>query len=252
MKSIFQKISLAVLLCISTLDAQDSVWNYEAQLYMLAPWIKGDTSMGYHRGILPGDSSLENIPVDMTPKTIMDNLQSGLMLHFEAHHNSGWGAWFDYVYMDLKKDMSQLSELGMYQGIFEAFATYRIPLNKGHLDYIGGVRWWHMVMDLAIINSSKSRTFDWYDPIIGIVWVTPINEQWDFRFRGDIGGFGIASKFTSAVELGVLYHINESWEVDMHLKSLWVNYEQNDVGNYDRFVYDTVSYGPVVGITYKF
>jgi len=252
MKNLLKKLSFSFLLSISSLYAQESAWSYQGELYMLAPWIEGDTSLGYHRTNFAGDSSIENVPVDMSPKTIIDNLNSGLMAHFEAHHNSGWGAWLDYVYMDLAKDKSQITELGMYQGIFEAFATYRVPLGNSYIDYIGGVRWWHMVMDLTIAGINKNRTFDWYDPIIGAVWINPLNKKWDLRLRGDIGGFGLASKFTSAIEVGALYHISESWEVDMHLKALWVNYEQNSIGEYNRFVYDTVSYGPVVGITYKF
>jgi hypothetical protein len=227
-------------------------WNYELQLYALAPWIQGDTSLGYHRLLLPGDNSMENVAVDMTPKTIVDNLNMGAMAHFEAHREQGWGLWLDYVFMDLGKDLESEAELGMFQGILEAFATYRVPMEQGYIDYFAGVRWWSISMDLTIENKNRERSFNWYDPVLGMVWVTPINDNWKFRARADVGGFGIESDFTAAIEIGALYAINENWQVDMRFKSLWVDYEEGNVGDYDRFKYDTVSYGPIVGITYKF
>jgi hypothetical protein len=154
--------------------------------------------------------------------------------------------------MNLGKDIKSSAEMGMFQGILEMFGTYHVPLEQGYIDYFAGVRWWHVEMDLTIENRDRKRSFDWYDPIIGLVWVTPIAENWSLRTRADVGGFGIASDFTAAVEVGTLYDINENWQVDIHFKSLWVDYEEGSVGSYDRFVYKTVTYGPVVGISYKF
>jgi outer membrane protein W len=72
--------------------------------------------------------------------------------------------------------------------------------------------------------------------------------------RADVGGFGIgtASDFTAAVELGALYDINEAWQLKMSFKSLWVDYEEGVEGTSDYFAYDTVNFGPIIGITYKF
>jgi len=231
---------------------QESSWSYQLQIYALAPWIEGDASMGYQRLLLDGENSIEGVAVDMSPKTIVDTLNLGTMAHFEAHQDSSWGFWLDYVFMDLGKDINSEAELGMFQGILEAFATYRVPLERGYIDYYGGVRWWSISLDMTINSNARERSFDWYDPVIGLVWVTPIADNWNFRVRADVAGFGIESHFSSAIELGVLYDIDESWQVDMRVKSIWVDYEDGEIGREDRFVYDTVSYGPIVGTTYKF
>ena len=44
-------------------------------------------------------------------------------------------------------------------------------------------------------NLSQSRT--WTDPIFGLMAITDLTEsrKWEFRLKGDIGGFGVASQF---------------------------------------------------------
>ena len=244
---------------------ETSSWSQEFQLYALAVWIQGDSELGYKTPgiVLPSqEGSLPPGNIDVGPDNIVKNLKMGAMAHYEAHHNSGWGVWLDYVFMDLGKspdsgfEYLNVQDVGAFQGILEAFATYRTPLEDGYVDYFGGVRWWHMNLDMTMAIAGETfypqRTFDWYDPVIGAVWVTPLNENWSFRVRGDVGGFGIASNFTSAIEIGALYDINEKWQVDLRLKSLWVDYEEGTQGKQDRFTYDTVSFGPIIGITYRF
>ncbi len=247
--------------------APENTWGYEFQLYGLAIFIQGDASLGrdplFQNGIdiISGD-------VDETPKSIIDKLEMGAMAHFEAHQNSGWGLWLDYVFMNLglgaTTDESFVNvanaNVGIYQGILEAFATYRVPMEKGYIDYFGGVRWWHNEFDLAlsssiplpVLNGTKHRTIDWYDPVLGARWTYPMNENWSFRVSGDVGGFGIQSDFSAVIEVGALYDINENWQVDLRFKSLWVDYEESTGGAADYFAYNTVNFGPIIGITYKF
>jgi len=242
--------------------ASQSGWDYQFQLYALAVWIQGDTEMGYDSKLI-GEGSTPPLTVDVGPDDIVKNLDMGAMAHFEAHHSTGWGVWLDYAFMDLSKDNTFIKEssevdtkAGVYQGILEAFVTYRVPVKIGTIDYLGGIRWWHNTFDLSLSGrlgeKRWSRTVDWYDPVIGAVWMVPINDSWSLRLRGDMGGFGIASDFTAAIEAGALYDINEKWQLDMRFKSLWVDYKEGHIGKQDRFTYNTVNFGPILGITYKF
>jgi hypothetical protein len=229
-----------------------SPWHIDVQLYAMTLWIQGESAMGYRTRF--GENSFENVDIDMTPKTIIDHLKMGAMAHIEAHHDNGWGVWLDYAFMNLSKDVGDSAdvELGLFEGIFEGFATFRRPMYGGTLQYFGGVRWYHFKVEMDTARNDYKRTFDWYDPVIGAAWVSPINEKWHYRLRADIGGFGVGSDFSAALEAGLLYDIAEKWQVDMRIKSLWVDYDDGTPGNYDRFEYDTVSFGPIVGITYRF
>jgi hypothetical protein len=51
---------------------------------------------------IQGDASIGRVvgtPVDVDFSTILDNLDMAAMVHFEAHHKSGWGMVIDYVFM---------------------------------------------------------------------------------------------------------------------------------------------------------
>ena len=247
---------------IEDVQAEESTWNNEFQLYGLAVWIKGNSAIGYRLDNLSYENSTPSANIDVGPDDIVKNLKMGLMAHYEGHHNSGWGIWLDYVFMNLGPDVDSpvelldVNNLGVYQGIMEAFVEYRVPLESGYVDYYGGVRWWHNSFDITLsaLGQTKSwnRTIDWYDPVLGARWTVPINENWSFRARADVGGFGISSDFTAAIELGTLYDINENWQVDLRFKSLWVDYEEGTEGTQDYFAYDTANFGPIIGITYKF
>lgn len=240
---------------VDTLVAEESGWSNEFQVYGLGIWMKGDTRI----------SRMQNkADINMGPDDIYGNLKLGAMVHYEGLAANGWGIWLDYAFMNLgfKTDTDFIDgSTGFYQGILEAFVKYRSPLKVGYIDYYGGIRWWHNDIDmnynldtahLGTIPLHWSGTYDWYDPVIGARWTYPINEKWSFRLRGDVGGFGIASDFTAAVETVALYDISEEWQLKMSFKSLWVDYEEGTEGTKDYFAYDTVNFGPIIGITYKF
>ena len=248
---------------------EESTWQYEAQLYMLAPWIEGPTEVGYRYRLLgqPQEASM-NKKMQMSPSDVFDALKLGLMGHFDARYQEKWGIWLDYAFMNLAKsdslpfDRTTGVYMGFYQGVFEGFVTYRTPLEKGVVDYYGGVRWWHNEVRFSLDQNhplvkleEMDRDIDWYDPVIGAKWTYPLNESWDLTLRGDVGGFGISdstSDFSAVVEIGALYSMTPQWQMRVSFKSMWVDYTEGTAGKADRFVYDTVSYGPIVGIIYKF
>ncbi|KYJ87712.1 hypothetical protein [Sulfurovum riftiae] len=265
MKTI-NKIVLAAVASVSMLNAGGDIapaentvtedvvkeWQNEFQLYGLAVWIQGDMTLG----------RLPSSDLDITPHDIFSNLKLGAMVHYEGHHTNGWGLWLDYAFMNLGFNIADTlfvqDTAGYYQGILEAFVKYRVPLEKGYIDYYGGIRWWHNDIDNSLTIGSttidRSRVIDWYDPVIGARWTHPLNEKWSTMLRGDVGGFsiGTASDFTAAVELGALYDINADWQLKFSFKSLWVDYEEGTLEQKDHFVYDTVNFGPIIGITYRF
>jgi len=236
---------------------EEKAWSNEFQLYGLAIWMQGDMTLG----------RLPSSTLDITPHDIFSNLKLGAMVHYEGQHTNGWGLWLDYAFMNLGfniKDTPFVQDTaGYYQGILEAFVKYRVALEKGYIDYYGGIRWWHNDIEntatLTIpgkgsIIDDRSRVVDWYDPVIGARWTYPLTDQWSTMLRADIGGFGIgkASDFTAVVELGALYDLNADWQLKLSFKSLWVDYEEGTEGTSDYFAYDTVNFGPIIGITYKF
>jgi hypothetical protein len=91
-----------------------SGWTYEIEPYLFINNIDGNAKIG-----LAPHSELE---VDFG--TIFDNLNMAGMIHFEAHHDSGWGLAVDYAFMDLGQKGANktggINKVSMRQGVFEA------------------------------------------------------------------------------------------------------------------------------------
>jgi hypothetical protein len=248
------KIKLGLLLLTTTAYSSSvyaSEWNYQLEPYLMVTSIKGDATIGR--------TNQTNVDIDFG--TILDNLDAAAMLHFEAHHNSGWGVMFDYGFMDLSGNKVSANgnsvDVGVRQGVLELQALYRNKLSNGYLDYFAGVRWWDNNIDVAlkfspVIGVEKEIEADWVDPVIGARWLRDLNDKWTFLAQVDVGGLGITSDFTSSVQSGLLYKINDLMTVDLKYKATWVDYEEGSTGKDGYFQYDTITHGTVIGLAFNF
>jgi hypothetical protein len=231
-------------------SAQD--WSFEFEPYILASTIEGDAGIGRVTGV----------EVDVDLSDILEVLDMAFMGHFEVHHNSGWGMALDYGFMDLSADISGplggVLDAKVRQGVLEALLVRRVTSGDGHIDYLAGIRWWDNDIDATIDPAvlpgtvSSSVEEDWVDLVIGARWMNPLNDRWDFHFRGDIGGLGLESDFTSALAVGFRYQMTESMDLDLQYKATWVDFESGTPGQPGYFKYDTVTHGPLIGVIFNF
>ena len=201
-----------------------------------------------------------DVDVDMTD--ILEVLEMAFMGHFEAHHGNGWGVALDYGFMDLSADIAGprggVVDAKVRQGVFEALLVRHNQSGKGQLEYLAGVRWWDndidVVVDLAVLPGTSAVEIkeDWVDLVLGVRWSNPVNDNWTFNLRGDIGGFGVESDFTSAVSAGFHYEMTESIDLDLQYKATWVDFQTGRAGQPGYFQYDTVTHGPLIGVILNF
>ena len=222
-------------------------WDFIIAPYALLPNITGDASVG----------ALEGADVDVGTTDILENLELGGMIQFEALHESGYGAVVAYNFMDLSGEATGpggQNTLGadIYQGIFEGFGAYRLQLANGSLDFYGGIRWWDMDVDVNIsgVQRVKSRE-DWVDPVAGVRWMPQIADNWHLMLKGDIGGFGIASDFTWNLQGGFAWDATDYLSLVFQYRALSVDYSSGTVGTPDRFAYDTITHGPLFGLAFR-
>ncbi len=253
MKPAFQmNLIFLALIASASVEAQASEWDFQLEPYLMTSSIKGDAGVG----------KLPQSDVDVGFDAIWENLESAAMLHFEAHHESGWGMAFDYGYMDLgKKVKNDVGTLNteVRQGVFEGMAMYRTQFEHGTLDYFGGVRWWDNDLELELSSQAypdaafyRDTKADWVDLVVGARWIGKINEEWNYLAQLDVGGFGAESDFTSSTQMGVQYKMTESMTLDLKYKATWVDYAGGTQGETDYFQYDTVTKGAVVGLIVDF
>lgn len=138
------------------------------------------------------------------------------------------------------------------------------------LDLLAGGRYWHQELDVdvaldgtlnvdgLIVSGSKalakSGGIDWVDPFIGARLTHQINPLESFVVRGDIGGFGAGSRLTWQAIATYNFYLGTHAAIDfdgyLGWKALSVDYVQGD--GVDRYEFDVLQQGPVVGITGKF
>jgi hypothetical protein len=245
-------IALPVIALLSnTVKADD--WTFQLEPYVMATNISGDAVIG----------RISGAPIDVDFNTILENLEMAAMLHFEAHHKSGWGLAMDYAFMDLghKKSNERDGVLNakIRQGVLEALGLYRVKYRNSSLDYFAGVRWWDndlsLTLDPAFTTGSTDVNVkeDWLDAVVGVRVITELNNRWNFMARADLGGFDLSADFTSTVESGVTYKINQLITIDMKYKATWVDYDnEKNVGGVGNYQYDTITHGPVLGLNFTF
>jgi len=225
-------------------------WAFEFEPYIMFTTIEGDSKFK--------NTPTANLDVDFG--TILENLDMAFMGHFEAHHESGWGMWLDYGFMDLSNDIAvapAIDSIRVRQGILEAVGLYRQITSNGYVEYLAGIRWWDNDFDISssLPILAKTRNIDWVDGIVGLRYTHILNENWKLRIHGDIGAGG--ADITYAASAGVIYTINDLLDVDVKYKATWVDYEEGEKGpgtlfNSDYFSYDTVSHGLILGLNFKF
>jgi hypothetical protein len=167
---------------------------------------------------------------------------------------------YDVVYVNLKPELSVPVYTGYISGTSDVKQTvgdislgYRLPIkNKNiQLDFYGGARIWSFSnkLDLVASNGQTKNTESsksWADPIVG-TWVNFIlSDHWFSYVKGDIGGFGAASDWTSVFMWGFGYKFAENWNTTLGFKRMYIDYSK------DKFIWSVSQYGLLISIGCQF
>ncbi len=249
-KRLMPVVAALVLLVFPDHSRADN-WDFVVAPYLLLPNISGDVSLG----------RIEGADVEVDIGDILEALELGGMLQLEARHKSGFGVLLNYAFMLLGDDAT--GPLGfadfdaeVFQGILEAYGTYRFEFGRSTLDAYAGIRWWYISIDVDATTPLGERSFDrdegWVDPVVGVRWLPRIAAHWRLLVQGDIGGFGVASDFSWNTMAGVIWDKGGSWSIALLYRLLDVDYETGTRGTPSRFVYDTLTQGPILGVAFRF
>ena len=248
--ALFPAVLFVALLAPTQAGADD--WDFIVAPYVLAPSISGDASLG----------RVEGADVEIDPGDILENLELGAMLHLEARHSSNFGIYLDYSFMKLgdsasgPRDFINL-DADVFQGALEAYGTYRIESGPNFFDLYSGVRWWYIDLEVTATGPRGNdleldRDESWVDPVIGVRWIRQLSDNFRVLVAGDVGGFGAASDFTWSAMGGVDLAFTDNLSGVLAYRALGVDYDDGAKGSSDRFEYDTITQGPMLGMVFSF
>ncbi|MGO4571959.1 hypothetical protein [Microvirga sp. 2TAF3] len=162
-------------------------------------------------------------------------------------------------------------DMNVEMAIIEGGAAYEI-LHSGPLsfDLTAGARYWYQKADLSfdLVGTigagdlelvggraiARSGSVDWVDPIIGARMRYALAPGQELFLRGDIGGFGVGSKFSwqavagYGVDFGIYRGITFSGVIGY--RALSVDYVKGE--GRTRYEFDMLIHGPIIGLSMRF
>lgn len=253
-------------------DTAAKDWQFTTAPYAWAFGITGDVGNGKHQ------ASVNDNFIDILQKS--DSLV-GLQGHAEVQYRR-FGVFFDGTYADItatekasRSDRFLSADLKVdvdqQIAIIEAGTFYRLvdnyqlrPRDPGYgggtvsFDVLAGARYTYVGVDvnakLDINELAFKREFDgsrdWVDPFVGGRVRFGLTDAVDFNLRGDVGGFGVGSKFTWNTQALLGYHFTlfgAAAEAGAGYRALSQDYDEGN-GRRD-FNWDVILHGPVIGMT---
>jgi hypothetical protein len=154
--------------------------------------------------------------------------------------------------------------------IVEVGASYEVA-RAGPLafDVLAGARYWYQEADLSFDLArtidvgdlervgargfARSGSVDWLDPVIGARMRYAVAPGHELFLRGDVGGFGVGSKFSwqaiggYGVDFGAWNGI--AFSGVLGYRALYIDYAQGS--GRTRYEFDMLQHGPVLGISMR-
>jgi hypothetical protein len=236
-------------------------WTFFIMPYLWMTGINGDVTVKGFKS-----------HVDVDFSDIIKHFDFGGEVHIEAMWKSRYGFFIDPTYIKLssKKDIAlpnggQIDKITEKQWLVEAGGVYRLgewPGGRGMkdnrvaLDALVGGRYMSTDVDIKLKNTTPTHVGgdkDWLDLFVGGRLIADLTKNVPFSLRTDIGGFGFG--FSSDIAWNLVSYIGYKlpWygiTPAIGYRVLYVDYKDGSGNN--RFVYDTWTHGPILGLAFQF
>ena len=266
--------------------AISSPWTYSVTPYAWVTLLNGSTTVkGRTTDVDVGFNEL----MDLVRQSEIPKDLLALMGYFEAR-NGRLSLFADLVYMkiavganmthtrgvdELNATVGASAGLKFEMVIAEMAAAYEVahwgstgaPGSGTAIDVFGGARgWWqkadaNLALSGTVNISDLTRNADgtltasgsagWVDPLVGLRLRHQFAPGMNFVASGDVGGFGVGSKFSwqalAALNYDFYVHNGITWSGMAGYKALFVDYSKGSGPTH--FEYDMTMHGPIFGVT---
>jgi hypothetical protein len=219
-------------------------WKNTVEIYLLAPTLDGSVGLGP----IDGD-------VDVDAGSVFDALD-GAFLGTYIGEAERWGVLVDLAYMDLKEDGRGRQgmvdyEVNVKQTILGLVGLYRLT---DTLQFTFGGRYVDVTNSLSLVGPNRDlrakASERWFDPTIGLRYVSQLSEKWVFNGAADIGGAGVGSDLTWYWSANIAYRMTPRTQFYAGYRYIYFDYEGGE--GRDRFKFDMAQHGPLAGFRFEF
>jgi opacity protein-like surface antigen len=245
----FACVGTMVLVCLALASpavaqppASDA-WQVSVTPYLMGAAISGTAGA---RGV--------EAEIDLPASDVFSHLEFGFMGSVAARKGD-WGIGTDLIFMalgatadrpaaDVDFNQTAFALYGLRRLNAVAEATFGVRVNG--LD--GGLTFKDQSVVPAGTELSQSKW--WVDPIVGLRLHSNSARRVNATLYGEIGGFGLGSDLAWQIFPVVDVRVLERMSLELGYRWLSMDYTTGDGS--DRFTWDTLTQGPVVGFKFQF
>jgi hypothetical protein len=257
-------------------------WTFYATPYGWLPFLKGDqTVRGRTVGIdVNPIQVLEHL--DAAPWMSYVEARKGPLAIYNDIFYAKLGVAASRARSFDGSSLNVVASVEFEQAVVEAGAAYEIarwrsggsikdnaPARFTALDLVVGARYWHQDMALSLALGAFDTTglelsggraiarggsVDWVDPLVGFRIRHQLAPGRDLVLRADIGGFDVGSKFSwnllGAYSWDIAVRDGVTYSGVLGYRALSVDYSKG--AGIDKYEYDVLQHGPIVGLSARF
>lgn len=182
------------------------------------------------------------------------------MLYIEAS-NDKWAINSDLLFMNLEQDITpstlinngrvNAKQLGwelaglrrvtpwLELGVGGLLNSLEMEINITRNQAAGGT---------STLSGNQSKT--WYDPMVIARLTTAPGKKFIGQFRGEVGGFGIGSDFAWQLQAIAGYRFSKLFDMTAGYRFIGLDYSSGEGAK--AFVYDMVTFGPMIRLGFSF
>jgi hypothetical protein len=228
--------------------ADDSGWHFSVSPYL---WFAGNRGTV---GALGRDASIHASVGDL-----LSHLDFGLMGAAEARYHrfvlNGDMLWIrisDGRAVPFTALGATSADVRVGQFIWTSKFGYRvIDKKKLKADANVGVRYWHLSQELnfnpSVLGINFNGSQSWADILVGGRVQLPLGKKATIDLAGDVGGWNATAKLDYQFATLLGYKLCPKWTLVAGYRYLFVDYRPTNLS-----VYNTITSGALLGITYTF
>ncbi len=197
--------------------------------------------------------------ISSSPADLFSNLNWGFMGAVEVG-NGNWGFVFDVNYLNIDATNDDIRNVSV-NGNQAAYTLTVLKRIDPKAEVYAGLKVTDFGLQLscntlcpvplaAQTAAEQSRNRSWMEPVVGIRVRHEFSDRWGVVVMADVGGFAVGSDFSANVWPQIGYRFGERLSALAGYRVIYVQYDEGEGA--ERFLYDAVTYGPTLGMEFRF
>lgn len=244
---------------VGVVSAQEDTgpWKFRVGTGLQGHYIQGDLGFTSFRGA-------EKADVDLSAADVEEFAESALELQALATKGR-WTFHLSFNHLKLEDESSidvaggalspLKSKFNLDYDYAEVLAAYRFAETRGHLwGVLAGVQYTQQEYNIRISggNTQRKRSLNqnWLTYLVGLTHEYPLTATlvWENRLAV---GFGEPDSYWD-FETQLAWQFARSWNAGLYFIYRTVDFENDNPGDSDYYLYDVKEFGPRLGIAYTF